>query len=315
MTIAVGRRARDLTWLVALAAALWGTDGLMRLPLAEHVAAPTVVVSEHIVLVLLTLPFLPRSIRALRRCDLRTVLAVVGIGVGASAVATVLFTMAFASGDFVTPVVVQKLQPVFAILGAVLLLGERLRPIFAFFAFPALAGVWLLAFPNPLQVEISRVAIVLLALGAAVLWAAGTVLGRLAATRIDPLELTTLRFAVGLPAAVVIAFAAGDPLWVPDLASARAVIGLALVPGLLALILYYIGLRRTAAARATLAEMAFPVTGALVGILIGRAPLTASQWVGVCVIVVSVTALAWHEARSREQAVIAAQPPVQPALR
>jgi hypothetical protein len=33
-------RIRDLTWLVALAAALWGTDALLRLPLALQVAAP-----------------------------------------------------------------------------------------------------------------------------------------------------------------------------------------------------------------------------------------------------------------------------------
>ena len=39
-------RARDLTWLVALAAALWGTDALLRLPLALQVAAPTIVFGD-----------------------------------------------------------------------------------------------------------------------------------------------------------------------------------------------------------------------------------------------------------------------------
>lgn len=302
------RRARDLTWLVALGAALWGLDGWLRLPLAENVAAPTVVVAEHIVLVLFTLPFLGKALRALGRADLRAKLAVLVIGAGSSATATVLFTLAFSSGDFVTPMVIQKLQPLFAILGAVVILGERIRARFALFAVPALIGVWLLAFPNPFHISISRLGVVLLALGAAVLWAAGTVLGRMLTSSFSPVELTTLRFAIGLPTAALIAVISGDALWVPDFASSRAVIGLALIPGLLALILYYIGLRRTAASRATLAEMAFPVTGALVGILIGRAPLTASQWAGVVVIVLAVTALSWHESTAREQAVVPAEP-------
>jgi len=51
----------------------------------------------------------------------------------------------------VTPLVLQKFQPVFAILAAHVLLGERLRRGYLWFALPALAGAWLLTFPNPLQ--------------------------------------------------------------------------------------------------------------------------------------------------------------------
>ena len=54
-------------------------------------------------------------------------------GVGSSAVATALFTKAFAltlaQYDFVTPLVLQKLQPLFAVALAVVLLNERLRPV------------------------------------------------------------------------------------------------------------------------------------------------------------------------------------------
>ncbi len=310
MTIPFGARARDLTWLVALGAGLWGTDALFRQSLARQVAAPTLVFAEHLVLVLVLLPFLPRSLRAFRRADLRTKVAVVAIGAGASAVATTLFTLAFtmssAHGDFVTPVVVQHLQPLFAITGAVSLLGEKIRTRFVFFAVPAIVGVWLLAFPDPLDVTIARLGVALLALGAAVLWAGGTVLGRLVATQLEPVELTTLRFAFGLPAAAVIVTASGNTFWVPDLSSGAAVVGLALVPGLLAMVLYYVGLRRTAAARATLAELAYPLIGAIVGIALGTGPsgsLTWSQWVGALVIALAVTGLSWHEARARVQAI------------
>ena len=311
MTIPFGGRARDLTWLVALGAGLWGTDALFRRSLAAEVSAPTLVFAEHLVLVLVLLPFLPRSLRAFARIDARSKLAVVGIGAGASAVATTLFTIAFkissSSGDFVTPVVVQHLQPLFAIAGAVTLLGERIRSRFLLFALPAIVGVWLLAFPHPLQVSISRAGVALLALAAAVLWAGGTVLGRLVATQLEPVELTTLRFAFGLPTAGLIVWLSGNTFWVPDVSSSVAVVGLALVPGLLAMVLYYIGLRRTAAARATLAELAYPLIGAIVGIALGTGsgPLTWSQWLGAIVIAAAVTGLSWHEARARVQAIAA----------
>ncbi len=310
MTIVFGRRARDLTWLVAVGAGLWGSDALFRRSLAQQVSAPTLVFAEHVVLVLVLLPFLPRSLRAFARSDLRSRAAVIAIGAGASALATILFTVAFTissrHGDFVTPVVVQHLQPLFAIAGAVTVLHEQIRTRFAWFAVPAVAGVWLLAFPRPLDVTLSRVGVVLLALAAAVLWAAGTVLGRMVATQLEPIELTTLRFAVGLPAAAVIVVISGSAFWVPDLRSSVAVLQLALIPGLLAMVLYYIGLRRTAASRATLAELAYPLTGAVVGTLLGAGgggALTFTQWIGAGVIAAAVTGLSWHEARSKVQAI------------
>lgn len=291
-------RARDLTWVVAFAAALWGTDALLRLPLARQVSAPTIVFAEHAVLVLVLLPFLPAALRAFARLDLRGRLAVVAIGVGASAVATTLFTLSFRFGDPVTPAVIQKFQPVIAIVGAAVLLHERLRPSFAWFAVPALIGAWLLAFPDPLSIGVDEVAVALLALGAATLWAAGTVLGRLVATRLTAVELTTLRFAFGLPAALVIVLATGSPLWVPDVQSTVSVAGIALIPGLLAMWLYYAGLRRTAASRATLAELAYPLTAAVVGVAFLDAHLLAAQWVGAALVVGAVTALALHESRA-----------------
>ena len=297
------RVPRDLTLVVALGAALWATDAPWRVPLAGRVDAPTIVLAEHAVLVLVLLPFLPRAIRALAGTDLRTVLSVIGIGVGASAVATTLFTMSFRYGDPVTPAVIQKLQPIIAILGAAWLLHERIRPVFAWFAVPALAGAWLLTFPDPTHIAIDRAEAVLLALGAATLWAAGTVLGRLVSASIGPLELTTLRFAVGLPAAAVIVALSGSAWWVPDLKATGSVIGMALIPGLLAMWIYYRGLQRTPASRATLAELAYPLTAAVVGIALFHTTLAWTQWLGAAIIVASVTALSWHEVNSSVAAV------------
>ncbi|REF36153.1 DMT family transporter [Thermasporomyces composti] len=305
------RAAGDRTWLVALAASLWGTSSLMRDPLKAEYPAATIVFFEHLVLVLCLAPWLVGAVRALLAASPRVKAAVLVIGAGSSALATTLFTAAFAYGDPVTPQVLQKLQPLFAMLLAAVLLGERLARRFAWFAVPALAGAWLLAFADPFAVSISSAVAAVLALGAALLWGAGTVLGRLAGSELSPVHLTTLRFAVGLPATALIAAAQGVPLALSPVTGRNVVLllVLALVPGLLALTLYYRGLSRTPASRATLAELAFPVTAAAVGVGVLDAHLTWSQWLGFVLVLAAITALSLHE-RSAERPAVRVPEPV-----
>ena len=105
--------------------------------------------------------------------------AAVVVGAGASAVATILFTDALIGhSDYITPVVIQKIQPFIAIGAAALLLGERPRPGFWWFFLPAVAGFWLVNQPHPLHPSASGLVVVAEATGAAVLWGLGTVLGR-----------------------------------------------------------------------------------------------------------------------------------------
>ena len=298
--------APDRTWLIAIAAALWGTDGLLRQPLAGQLPPTTIVFWEHLLIVVVLIPFLPAAVRAFRAATPRQRTAIVVIGAGASAIATALFTAAFRLGDPVTPLVLQKLQPVIAVAAAALLLGERLRPGYWMLAVPALVGAWLMAFANPFSAAPRAVAAALLAVGAAALWAIGTVLGRMVtaeepSTGAAPLasrDVTVLRFAIGLPASALVLAVQGSSVAVAP-AQLGPLVLLALVPGLLGLTLYYIGLRSTAAARATLAELAFPVTAALIGVGVLGASLTWTQWLGLVVVVASVTALGLRERSER----------------
>lgn len=290
--------------MVALAAALWGTSALMREPLTRDlgVAPATVVFVEHLILVLCLSPWLWGALRAWAAGSVRTKVAVVVIGAGSSALATTLFTAAFAVGDPITPQALQKLQPLIAMLLAILILGERVRPVFWLFAGPALIGAWFLAFAEPSGVTLSSAQGALFAVAAATLWAAGTVLGRFVGVELSATHVTTLRFFFGLLAMTAIVGVRGDGYTLPwD--GVPYVVVLALVPGLLALSLYYRGLRHTPASRATFAELAFPVTAAVVGVTLLGASLAASQWVGFAVVLVAVTALAVHENRTTRPAV------------
>jgi DME family drug/metabolite transporter len=286
------------TAIVALAASLWATDVLFRRHLAESISATEIVFWEHVVLTLAVLPILLRAgprLRTLRPLDW---LAVAVIGGGASVGATILFTKALTSalaagGDLTTPLLLQKLQPVFAVSFAWVLLRERVRPRYFWFLAAALLGSYLLVLDNPGSVRPSNATAPLLAVGAAVLWALGTVLGKHLGAKLRPNELTAVRFAAGLPIATVLLLARGGGG--PTIAAGSGDVGwllaLAFVPGLIALLLYYRGLERTTASTATLAELSFPATALVVNAIAFGVSLGPVQVLGLVILVATVTAM------------------------
>ena len=143
--------------LVATAAALWGSDAILRRYLTVgDLSASVIVFLEHALLVVATLPWLLRSGTALRRLNRGDWISVVLIGGGASILATTLFTKAFSYGDFVAPALLQKLQPAVAVLLAAVLLGERLMKRYWFFFIGGLLGAFLIAFPDPSNITVTQ---------------------------------------------------------------------------------------------------------------------------------------------------------------
>ena len=110
------------------------------------------------------------------------------------------------------------------------------------------------------------------------------------ATRLRFQHVTTLRFAFGLPASALAVFLVGAP-FTTSASDAGWIAALAIVTGLVALSLYYYGLRKTPAVIAALAELTFPVTAAAVGYLAFDATLDGTQWIGVAVTAVVVLLL------------------------
>jgi drug/metabolite transporter (DMT)-like permease len=297
--------------LIAIAAALWGLDPILRKPLASSTSATTIVFGEHVILVALTLPLLLPALRAMWQAGSRNIAASIGIGAGASAVATILFTDALFHSDFLTPVVLQKVQPLVAVVGAALILGERPRPRFAWFLVAALAGLWLVNQPHPLDPTAKGLRPVVESLLAAILWASGTVLGRYLGRELEFQHILSLRFffgliasAIALPIMGATAYAGGhDSLWIAYYAIAT---------GLISLALYYYGLKRTPAVLASLAELTYPAIAVIGGIYAYNAHLRWSQWIGVAIIFTVVSLL--PVMRRRAMVTVPAPTPPQPAL-
>jgi DME family drug/metabolite transporter len=302
--------------LVALAAALWGTDALFRRGLSLDLPAAAVVLGEHAVLVAVTVPLLVRASRALRKLTRIEWAMLIVIGAGSSAAATILFTEALAQGDPTTPLLLQKLQPAIAMLCATVVLKERLTPRYFAYFVPAVAGAYFITFPDPTSVSVSALAPAALAVGAACLWGLGTVLGRYLSLRLDVGSLTALRFALGLPAAFVILLIQYGPAGLSTFGAQDVVplVLLALVPGLIALLLYYRGLARTPATLATLGELAFPLTAILINYSAFGSTLTATQWLGVTVLTTSIVALCMAGRQGSDVVGVRVRRPIAPAM-
>jgi drug/metabolite transporter (DMT)-like permease len=287
--------------LIAVAAAMWGTDPLIRKTMGQTTSATTIVFGEHVILVLCTLPFLLPALRSVVRAGRSYVAAAVVVGAGASAVATILFTDALIGhSDFITPVVIQKLQPFIAIGAAALLLGERPRAGFWWFFLPALVGFWLVNQQHPLHPSANGIIVIAEATGAAVLWGLGTVLGRYLSRELEFQHVLSLRFFFGLVASSLALLVMHQPAY-SNGHDAALILYLALVTGLLALGLYYYGLQRTPAMVASVAELTYPAVAIVLG-LFALPPgvhehLAWSQWLGVALILGSVTLLPMQRRR------------------
>jgi drug/metabolite transporter (DMT)-like permease len=296
------KRANIGFLLVAMGAALWGTDGLFRRTLAFEMPATKVVFWEHLILVAVTMPFLVRFLRNRPKLTAKDVAALLFIGAGASAIATILFTEAFTYGDPTTPLLMQKTQPLFAVFGAYLLLGERLLPRYGWYFLFAVTGAFLISFPDPGNVAVSRLAPALLALGAAALWGMGTVMGRHLTATIPTNQITALRFAIGLPTSFVILLLRNETATAFDITMSEfgSLILLSLIPGLAALMIYYKGLSTTPASSATLAELAFPLTAILIGWAVFDTVPTVTQWLGIALLSGTIVVMTRAAANSRE---------------
>lgn len=297
--------------LVALAAMLWGTDSLFRIPLLQHLGkspllqSTQLVFMEHLILTICVLPIIWINRREIARLNRSQWGAIIAIGVGASALATVLFTISFGYGHFIETLLLQKTQPIIAILLASFWLKERLQPA-AYALIPvAIAGAYLIAVPDPLHPQNAwadfHIAAALFALGASALWGAATVFGRYTLADVSFTTVTALRFTSGFPALLVVLFLIGGVQGFQNyrVSDVPLYLGVALLPGLLAMLLYYRGLASTPASLATLAELAFPITGVLVNLFLvtPRQSITGYQVVGIVVLWGALGILDWVNAR------------------
>lgn len=301
--------------LIVITAILWSLDGFIRA--SSLYALPPVLLSfwEHLLGLLLIIPFFWKSRRELRALTPREWGSIAFIGVIASSVAVILYTYALTQVNFANfsiVVLLQQTQPLWAILIAGLVLKEKITRHFLLLAGLAMAGVYLMVFPDMrpnLDTGTGTVLAGALALGAAAAWGSATSFGKLVLRKVS---FGTLAFARFFVAAVFSGFLFTAFSLYQGAAGVDAVFGkshelaqftsltpdqwlniitIVCISGAAAMLLYYFGLKYTAARVATICELAWPASATIIGIVFFGNTFTPTQILGIAVLIGSMTAI------------------------
>lgn len=292
---------------VIFAALLWSLDGLLRTQLYSLPPA-TVVFYEHLLGLILISPFILATFKEFKKLTRKQWLAIGGVSFLSGALGTILYTAALAQTQYIpfsVVVLLQQLQPIFAITAAAILLKERLTRRFLFLAAIALVAAYWVTFPTlapNFSTGSGTLAAALLALGAAACWGISTVFSKYSLKDTSSLHITAIRFA--LTPLFALAFVAG----LGQTASLGAVtpvqwqfIGIiTLSTGFVALAIYYFGLKRVPASRSAILELTWPLSALVTGYFFLHQTLTPSQLAGAAVLLITVILIA-RDAQANEK--------------
>lgn len=287
---------RTAPLFVILGASMWGVDGIVLRPTLYGLPVPLVVFIESTIVALILSPYFIRKIYALRALDYKDWLtfffvALLGGAVGTMAITEALFFVNFVNLSVV--ILLQKLQPVFAVTLAALFLKERLSKKFFLWAGIAMAGAYFMTFstnlPNFSTGDKTTLA-ALFSLLAAFSFGSSTVLSKRALRNVSFETGTYLRFLFSAIIMFVIVLSMDDIEKISDISSTQVVVFIiiAFTTGGAAIFLYYYGLKRISASVAAICELAFPLTAVVLEYLIRGNILDLVQWVGALVLLFSI---------------------------
>ncbi len=290
--------------LIMCAASLWALDGIVRRSL--FVLPPiTIVFFEHLIGALLLLPLvLPRLRKEKVTAKDLGLVAIVSLFSGL--LGTLWFTQALLKVNFISFSVVyllQKLQPIFAITSAHIFLKERITKDYAKWAILALVAAYFVTFKNgyiSLATGSGTIQAALLAIGAAACWGTGTTLSKMLLKRKSDVLATGLRFSVTTLLALAAMFILGQSATFtqPTVSHLGRLVFIALSTGMLAMYIYYRGLKQTEAKVSTIVELIYPLLAVLIDAVLYKSFLAPSQYLAGLVMVFAIFKIAQLQKRT-----------------
>lgn len=277
---------------IIVAAVLWGVDGIVLTPQLFSLPVPLVVFLLHAIAFALMLPMFIKEfkeVRNMKKGDWGAFvwIAIFGGAIGTMAIVKALFYVNFVNLSIV--ILLQKLQPLFAITLAWLILKEHLPKKFFLWTVLALIGSYLVTFglnlPNFNTGE-KTIAAALFSLLAAFAFGSSTVFGKRGLQNVSYRVGTYLRFGLTSLLMLFIVLSTGDLAQLASVTNFQWLIFLitALTTGGTAIFLYYWGLKRVTASVSTICELAFPLTAIILEYLIRGNALSWAQWLGAIIL-------------------------------
>ena len=284
---------------VVIAALLWSLDGLLRRNLYD--LPPSVVVFyEHIFGLIILLPFILFTLKSFKKLTKKQWLAIIGVSFLSGALGTILYTAALGQIQYIpfsVVVLLQQLNPVFAIIAAAILLKEPLTKKFFVLAAIALIAAYFVTFPDYVanfSTGSGTVLAALFAVGAAAAWGTSTAFSKYALKNTSSVHITAARFAFTPIFAFMFILASGSIGQVTAVSAGqfKYIVAITFSTGLMALLIYYFGLKRVPASRSAILELAWPLSAVIVGYLFLNQTLQLSQAIAAIVLTTAIIFIA-----------------------
>jgi drug/metabolite transporter (DMT)-like permease len=287
---------------IVIAALLWSLDGVLRREL--YALPPAVVVFyEHAIGALVLLPFIGLWWKDLKKMSRNEWIAMIVVSIFSGALGTIFYTAALGKVNYIqysVVVLLQQLQPIWAILAAAVILKEKISKNFVVWATLALVAAYIITFKD-LRINLSSgngtLIAGILALSAGFMWGTSTAFSKYVLNKVSFLTATALRFFLA-PLFALGMVASNNQLGAMTSLSNGQWISLGIIvltSGLLALAIYYYGLKKTPARVTTICELTWPASAIFIDYVYFHNPLSPTQILGVVLLAVAMYKVAAFE--------------------
>lgn len=294
------------TVALSICSILWGLDGVVLTPRLYNLPPPFVVFILHAIPFIVMNLFFYGYYNLLQPLSPKIKLflfltSMLGGALGTLAIVKALFLVNFQSLSVV--VLLQKLQPVFAISLAAIILKEKIQKGFVAWAFIAIAAGYFLTFgfsrPNFDTGSNTGLAAVF-SLLAAISFGASIVFSRSVAQHLPFQAATFFRYGITTFIMLMITAATGTLFSFESITATNWVVIAIIIftTGSGAIFLYYYGLKRVPATIASIVELLYPLSAIIFDYVFNEKALSALQWISAAVMVFAIVKITFPKKRS-----------------
>lgn len=280
--------------LIVIAASLWAFDGIIRRSLFT-LPSITIVFYEHLIGAIILLPYLIWSFKKEKftKKEFFLLLFIAGFS---GVLGTLWFTTALLKVNFISFSVVyliQKLQPIFAMSTAAIVLKEKITKSYIKWALVALIAAYFVTFKNGivnLSTGTGTIIAALYALGAAFAWGSSTAFSKLALQKKPSMYVTAWRFLLTSILGLGMVFVLGQSksLVAPTVSQFARFALIAVSTGMVAIVIYYKGLKKVQANVSTLLELVYPLLAVFIDATLYKSFLAPTQYLAGAVLLFAI---------------------------
>ena len=279
---------------IIIAALLWSFDGILRRSL--YSLPPTLVVFwEHLLGLIILFPFIISRIKEIKSLTKKEFIAILIVSLFSGALGTIFYTAALGKVNYIqfsVVVLLQQLQPIWAISTAAIVLKEKIRKSFLIWAVLAIVGTYFVTFKD-LKINLGSgqtLTAALLALTAGLLWGSSTSFSKIILKKVSFQLATLLRFFLAPIFALLflIYFGQFNLILTPNRQQWSSLLLITLFTGVFAVLIYYYGLKKTEAKISAVCELVWPVSAIFIDYFYFKQFLSVTQIIGVCVVLFSI---------------------------